>query len=143
MKRCLFWAVVILIGSGLGACNTNDNGGEDTMADVDSGDRDITLEDSASEPSTGTTDSAVSEAETETEASGTDSAATGTDTATDPNPCEDVVCDSPPENSCVDDVHLKQHSPFGLCDQGKCIYPILSVLFELGLQELGFVFIAD
>jgi hypothetical protein len=39
-----------------------------------------------------------------------------------PDPCEGVVCDAPPEPSCVDDVTVSQYAATGRCDAGDCTY---------------------
>ena len=50
-----------------------------------------------------------------------------TDTTTGSDPCEGVVCDTPPFDYCVDDTHVRVYEPQGYCVDGMCEYEYTDV----------------
>ena len=43
------------------------------------------------------------------------------------NPCEGIICDDPPANTCTDANHLRAYDPMGTCSDGQCEYTFSSV----------------
>ncbi len=48
------------------------------------------------------------------------------------NPCEGVVCDSPPNDVCVDTAYLRLYAAEGTCSNGNCDYPFIEEYCERG-----------
>jgi hypothetical protein len=51
------------------------------------------------------------------------------------NPCQGLVCDKPPPNTCADPTHLTVYNPSGTCDQGTCNYGSHQELCQYGCSQ--------
>nr|MDJ0766694.1 hypothetical protein [Myxococcota bacterium] len=55
--------------------------------------------------------------------------------ACNPNPCEDVVCDTPPANSCANADTLTVYNQTGTCANGECYYETSLLFCEFGCED--------
>ncbi|MCP4602102.1 MAG: hypothetical protein GY847_16565 [Proteobacteria bacterium] len=55
--------------------------------------------------------------------------------ACNPDPCDDVVCSTPPENECADSDNLRVYEQTGTCDSGDCSYGSSLILCDFGCDS--------
>lgn len=120
--------LVAALGAGCATGADEDDPGGD--ASVDAAKPDATSDGAKPDVAAETTpdatpDSTVAEAATDAAADGPGDAIEASlpdADAAETNPCQGVVCNTPPASTCADATHLRVYSATGTCEAGSCLY---------------------